>query len=177
MWSHYLIKSGYTKQALANIDKGFGILATILGIQIGVQWINRYNIASGFRLWAVLQGAMACLFMAHAYYGRNSEILFFASVSLNHLVGGIGNVTLVTYMSNLCKTKDQKDSLNYAMLTSIGSMGRMVVSYGACLVAASVSWPIFFLIAGLVCTPALLLACTRRPFQKRLVEPSESKIT
>ena len=52
MWSHYLIKSGYTKQALANVDKGVGILATILGIHIGVKWINRHSVASGFRFGA-----------------------------------------------------------------------------------------------------------------------------
>jgi PAT family beta-lactamase induction signal transducer AmpG len=167
MWSHYLIKAGYTKQAIANVDKGLGIIATIIGIRFGVAWIERKGIAHGFRFWAILQGLMACLFMAHAWHGRQNFALFCASVSLNHLVGGLGNVTIITYISNLCKASDKEGTLHYAMLSSLGSFGRTVVSYGACLVASSVSWPVFFLISALMCLPALAMSYIQWPFKKR----------
>jgi len=167
MWSHYLIKAGYTKHEIVTVDKGFGIIATIIGIRFGVAWINRKGIASGFRLWAVLQGFMAFLFVMHAWFGGTNFALFFSSVSFNHLVGGIGNVTIVTYLSNLCKTNDQRDTLHYAMLSSLGSLGRTVVSATACLTASVVSWPAFFMISALMCLPALILSCLNRPFHKR----------
>ncbi len=168
MWSHYFIKAGYTKQQIVTIDKGFGIVATIIGIRLGVAWIERKGLAHGFRLWAVLQGLMALLFVAHACFDRQHFGLFFASVSVNHLVGGMGNVTILTYLSQLCKGHDQQDTLRYAMVSSLGSFGRTVVSYFACLVADVVPfWWVFFAFSALMCWPAFILSFAQRPFKKR----------
>lgn len=167
MWSHYLIKAGYNKQEIFAVDKGLGIIATILGIRLGVFLIKHRGIAYGFRLWSLLQGLMALLFVFHAQYGGKNFELFFASVTLNHWVGGIGNITIVTYFSNLSKARDQRDTLHYAMLSSLGSLERTMVSWGACFVAEFVPWPTFFWIASLMCLPALVLACTKGPFKKR----------
>lgn len=170
MWSHYFIKVGYTKQQIVTIDKGFGIVATIIGIRLGVAWIERKGMANGFRLWAVLQGLMALLFVAHAYSGSQHFGLFFSSVSANHLVGGIGNVTILTYLSRLCKGHDQKDTLRYAMLSSCGSFGRTLVSYFSCVVADMIVpfWWFFFIISGFMCLPALGLSFSQKPFTKRI---------
>ncbi|MBM3632062.1 MAG: AmpG family muropeptide MFS transporter [Alphaproteobacteria bacterium] len=172
VWSHYFIKVGYTKQHIVTIDKGFGIIATIIGIRLGVAWIERKGLASGFRFWAILQGAMALLFVAHACFDRQHFGLFFASVSANHLVGGIGNVTILTYLSQLCKGSDQKDTLRYAMVSSLGSFGRTLVSYFSCIVADFIPfWWMFFVICALMCLPAFGLSYSQKPFKKRILNP------
>jgi PAT family beta-lactamase induction signal transducer AmpG len=167
LWSHYLIKVGYTKYELANVDKGLGIIATIIGIRFGIAIIARRGISGSFSVWAIAQGMMACLFMLHACYGSKSFPLFFASVFFNHLAGGLGNVTILTYMSNLCKANDHKGTIHFAMLSSFGALGRTIISSGTCFIASSVSWPTFFTLSALMCLPALLVSRTPWPFKKR----------
>ncbi len=167
LWSHYLIKVGYTKYQIANVDKGLGIIATIIGIRFGVAWIARKGIGRTFGLWAIVQALMACLFMVHAWYGSKSFALFFASVFFNHLAGGLGNIAILTYMSNLCKTHDHKGTVHFAMLSSFGAMGRTMISSATCFVASSVSWPTFFILSACMCLPALIISCTPWPFKKR----------
>ena len=169
MLPHYLIKMGYTKQQIVTIDKGFGIIATIMGIRLGVAWIERKGIAQGFRLWSLLQGLVAFLFVVHTCFGSQNFVWFFVSVSANHLVGGMGNAILLTYLSSLSKGEDQNDTLRYAMISSLGSFGRTLVSSFASIVANAVIplWWVFFVLSACMCLPALCLSSIKGPFKKR----------
>jgi hypothetical protein len=93
--------------------------------------------------------------------------LFVTATLSFHLIGGLGHMTMLAYLSDLSKGGSSNDDVHHAMLTSFGALGRTTVSWGCAYMASQLDWPNYFGWALLLCLPALLLTGTRWPFVRR----------
>ena len=148
LWAPFLLTLGYSKIHIAQVDKLIGISAMMLGGLLGGFLIAYWGLSRTLKIWGGLQTLGALLFLAQALVGQH-KALFMTSMIINHLAGGIGGTALITYMSCLCHAP--YTAIQYAALSSFGSLCRILVTVFSSWCADHLSWTSFFIL-GTVCS-------------------------
>jgi len=155
MTAAFVIKIGFTVVDYANIVKGVGLAATLIGGFVGGAVAARYSMVTCLWVGALLQMASNLAFAWLALVGTNHWALAAAIIAEN-FAGAIGTVIFVAYLSALCQSP-LHTATQFALLTALAAVGRTYLSAGAGVVAEAVGWPMFFVVSSLVAIPSLLL--------------------
>ena len=155
MTAAFVIKIGFTVVDYANIVKGVGLAATLIGGFAGGAMAARYSMVTCLWVGALLQMASNLSFAWLAVVGANHWALVVAIIAEN-FTGAIGTVIFVAYLSALCQSP-LHTATQFALLTALAAVGRTYLSAGAGVVAEAVGWPMFFVVSSLVAIPSLLL--------------------
>ena len=155
MTAAFVIKIGFTVVDYANIVKGVGLAATLIGGFAGGALAARYSMVTCLWVGALLQMASNLSFAWLALVGANHWALVVAIIAEN-FTGAIGTVIFVAYLSALCQSP-LHTATQFALLTALAAVGRTYLSAGAGVVAEAVGWPMFFVISSLVAIPSLVL--------------------
>ena len=150
----FYVKMGFSTLEIASISKLFGMAATILGGIVGGIVVNRFGIMKSLWICGVLQGLTTLVFVVQAYAGHNIYVLI-GCISLDNISGGMCVSAFVAYMSSLCNVA--YTATQYALLSSLMSFARDVCAATSGLVAALVSWDVFFIITSLMVLPGLFV--------------------
>ena len=154
MTNIFYVDLGFTKAQIGSISKIFGMISTIIGGIIGGIVVGRKGIKYTLVLTAILQGVTNLVYIWQAAIGNNIYMLT-ATICADSLAGGMATTAFVAYLSSLCNAA--YTATQYALLSSLMSLARDVVSSTSGYVAEAVSWPIFFLLSALLVLPALAL--------------------
>jgi PAT family beta-lactamase induction signal transducer AmpG len=154
MQTPFLLEIGFTKPEIANIVKGYGVAATILGGFVGGIIVARIGIMRGLLLCGVLMGVSNLVFVLLAQSGHDLGMLAIA-VSVEAITTGMGMTAFVAYMSSLCNVA--YTATQYALLTSLMAVGRTVLSSGSGWLAEQFGWTTFFVITTVAALPGLLI--------------------
>ena len=76
-------------------------------------------------------------------------------IFVENLSGGIGDVIFVAYLSSLCNFKFT--ATQYALLVSLSTIARSLISSPAGIVAQNYGWGNFFLLSIILGLPSLIL--------------------
>lgn len=155
MTAAFVIKLGFTGVDYANIVKGVGLAASLIGGFAGGALATRYSLVWCLWTGAVLQMISNLAFTWLAIMGHNYWALTVAII-LENFTGAIGTVIFVAYLSALCQSP-LHTATQFALLTALAAVGRTYLSAGAGIVAEWAGWPMFFVISALVAIPSLLL--------------------
>ena len=155
MTAPFVIDLGFSRTDYANIVKGVGLAATLIGGFAGGALAARYSLVSCLWVGALLQMASNLAFTWLALMGTNYWALTVAIIAEN-FTGAIGTVIFVAYLSALCKSP-LHTATQFALLTALAAVGRTYLSAGAGYVAEATGWPLFFIVSALVAAPSLLL--------------------
>lgn len=155
MTAPFVIDLGFTRTDYANIVKGVGLAATLIGGFAGGAVARALPLTTCLWLGAILQALSNLVFAWLALIGTNTWALTAAIISEN-FTGAIGTVIFVAYISALCKNP-LHTATQFALLTALAAVGRTYLSAGAGFVAEATGWPIFFILSALVALPSLLL--------------------
>jgi PAT family beta-lactamase induction signal transducer AmpG len=155
MTAAFVIKIGFTVVDYANIVKGVGLAATLIGGFAGGAMAARYSMVTCLWVGALLQMASNLAFAWLALVGANHWALVVAIIAEN-FTGAIGTVIFVAYLSALCQSP-LHTATQFALLTALAAVGRTYLSAGAGVVAEAVGWPMFFVVSSLVAIPSLVL--------------------
>ena len=149
------VDMGFTDEQIGWVSKTFGIIVTIVGALLGGVLVMRYGILSMLIVAAVLVVTTNLVFAWLSTLGP--EIVWLALViTADNLSGGIAGSTFIAYLSSL--TNRAYTATQYALFSSLmllpakfigGFSGKVVDEYG---------YILFFLYAGLLGIPAVLLA-------------------
>jgi PAT family beta-lactamase induction signal transducer AmpG len=154
MTTPFLIQIGFDKLEIAGIVKTFGLISTLLGIYLGAFYIKKYNIYKVL-FYAGLSSAIANLvFVLQFYQGHNIQTLMLV-ISVDNFAGGISSAALLAYVSQLCNR--EFTATQYAMLSSLATIGRTTLSSSAGFLAEKIGWVDFFVFSAILCLPALFL--------------------
>lgn len=145
---------GFTKAQIGYASKIYGMIATIIGGLIGGLVVGRKGLRYSLMLTGILQGLTNLVYIAQAYAGNNIYMLG-VTICADNLAGGMATTALVAYLSSLCSVA--YTATQYALLSSLMSITRDVVSSSSGYVAGQLSWPAFFLCSALLVLPALIL--------------------
>ena len=79
--------------------------------------------------------------MIQALVGYNIDV-FIITIGVENLTCGLGASAFIAYLSSLCSSPHT--ATHFALLSSFGSMARILLSAGAGYLADILSWPFFF---------------------------------
>jgi PAT family beta-lactamase induction signal transducer AmpG len=155
MTAPFVIDLGFSRTDYANIVKGLGLAATLVGGFAGGFVARAYPLATALWIGAFLQMASNLAFAWQAIVGLNYWALA-VSVTAENFTSAIGTVIFVAYLSALCQSP-LHTATQYALLTALAAIGRTYLSSGAGFMAESTGWAWFFGLSTLTALPSLVL--------------------
>jgi len=94
-----------------------------------------------------------------------------AVVGLENLTGGMGTAAFVALLMALCDRR--YTATQFALLTAVASLGRVVAGPPAGYLVELLGWPRFFALTFLIALPVLVILARRRTFIEALDRPRE----
>lgn len=170
----YLDFMGFSKTQVADVTKIFGFFMTILGSLVGGVMVVRYGVRKILLLGAVMTAATNLLFVLLAQYPPDIISLAIV-VSADNLSGGIANVALIAWLSSM--TSASFTATQYALFSSLMTLPGKFIGGFSGIVVAGYGYAEFFLIAGVMGVPAILLALYMIRHGKRLDQLAPPKDT
>lgn len=154
MTTPFLIRTvGFSQTEVGSVNKLFGAVATISGAMIGGAAVAKWGLRKPLFVFGGMAAVTNLLYASLAYTGK-SFVMLFCAVGLDNFAGGMGSAAFVAFLMSLCAAR--YSATQYALLTSISSVGGRVFSAFSGVMAASLGWGMFYLITAMLIVPALL---------------------
>ena len=155
MANPFYLDLGFSKTQIADVTKIFGFFMTIGGAALGGVLVLRYGLRRPLLLGAVLVASTNLLFALLAVMKPNLAMLALV-VSADNLSGGIASSVFIAYLSSL--TNQAYTATQYALFSSLMTLPAKVLGGFSGLMVDTHGYTVFFLYAGLLGVPAILLA-------------------
>lgn len=154
--SKFYVDMGFSNSEIAYITKGFGFFMTMAGLFVGGVIYYRIGTFKSLFLAGVLQILSNLMFL---WVANTNHDLFVLStvIAVENFTGAISNVVIVAYLSSLCNIA--YTATQYALLSSLSSMGRTIFSAPAGYLVSYFGWIKFFWITAIAGIPGIILLC------------------
>ena len=148
------ISLGFSLDEIAAMSKLVGMFATVAGALIGGLVTVRFGILRSLLLCGILQAVGNLAYVLQAQAGHRLAYLALC-VTAEQLTAAMAGTALIAYLSSLCSPAFT--ATQYALLSSLASVGRTLVASSSGVLAEGLGWVRFFLLTTIVTVPALLL--------------------
>ena len=151
----FLIRGpGFSIGEVGAINKGLGLMATIIGALYGGVMMARLGLYRSLMIFGILQAISNLSFMVLAYAGKVYSIMV-AAVAFENLAGGMGTAAFVAFLMALCDHR--YTATQFALLSALASLGRIFVGPPSGYLSHEVGWVVFFFVTFLAALPGLAL--------------------
>ena len=154
MANPFYLDLGFSKIEIANVTKVFGFFMTILGAGLGGIFVLRYGIYKPLLLGAILV-PITNLFFAWLAVSEPDLVNLAIVISVDNLSGGFATSAFIAYLSSLTNTT--YTATQYALFSSLMTLPAKIIGGFSGIVVEAAGYAYFFLYAGLLGAPALLL--------------------
>jgi PAT family beta-lactamase induction signal transducer AmpG len=154
MTTPFYLDIGFSKTEIGAVVKLFGFWATILGGLLGGVLMLRLGIYRSLWVFGILQALSTAGFAALAQIGASVPGLA-AVIAFENLSGGMGTAAYVAFMASL--TNKKFTATQYALLTSLMGIPRVIVAAPTGYMADFMGWEGFFVFCTLIAAPGLWL--------------------
>ncbi|MGV8074136.1 MAG: MFS transporter [Syntrophobacteraceae bacterium] len=168
MTTPFLLDLGFTRTDVGTVNKGFGLISTILGTLAGGGIIARLGINRSLWIFAFLQAGSNLAFTTLALLGKNYPMMV-ASVGVENICGGMGTAAFIAFMMSLCDKRFT--ATQYAMLTSFMAITRVLAGTPTGFMVHNMGWPMFYAVSVFGALPGILLLPRFAPWTPRLKLP------
>ncbi|MCX8027789.1 MAG: MFS transporter [Thermodesulfovibrionales bacterium] len=163
----FLIRAvGFTPTDVGAINKGFGLVSVIIGSLIGGAMMVRVRLFHALLLFGILQAFSNLSFILLDIFGKDYALMVFV-IAFENLAGGMGTSAFVALIMSLCNVRFS--ATQYALLSSLSSLGRVLIAPTSGFVVESIGWSGFFVMTFLISLPALFLILYMRQDIEKLV--------
>lgn len=154
MLSPFLLDTGFSREQLGVVNKGFGMAISILGGVLGGVLYAKWGMKKSLWCFGILQMLSNFVFVAQHYVGNKIWMLF-ASVGVENFCASLGSVAFVALLMSLC----QKGlaGTQYALLSSLFALTRILAAVPTGYLAKHFGWPGFFTLSAVLALPGLWL--------------------
>lgn len=165
----FLIRgAGFSPAEVGAVNKGVGLLATLIGGLAGGLLMSRIRLWTALLIFGVLQAITNLGFWYLAAYPATLAGMT-AVVLLENLAGGMGTAAFVALLMSLCDVRFT--ATQFALLSALASIGRVVVGPVAGITASDWGWAPFFLFSTAAALPGIAMLALIRD---RLAGPATS---
>ena len=154
MTTPFYLELGYSKTEIGAVVKLFGFWATLAGGTLGGVLILRIGLARALWIFGLGQMLSTLGFVALAYAGHDTLVLA-TVIALENFTGGLGTTAFVGFMGAL--TNRRFTATQYALLSSLMGIPRVLLSAPTGWLALSMGWGGFFALCTLIAIPGLML--------------------
>jgi PAT family beta-lactamase induction signal transducer AmpG len=163
MANPFYLDLGFSKTDIANITKIFGFFMTIAGAALGGLLVLRYGMLRPLLIGAILIMSTNLLFVWLAVSEPNLASLAVV-ISADNLGGGLATSAFIAYLSSLTNTA--YTATQYALFSSLMTLPAKFIGGFSGWVVDTTDYASFFLYAGLLGLPAILLVIYLMQHQK-----------
>ena len=154
MTTPFYLDLGYSKTEIGAVVKLFGFWATIAGGTLGGIWIMRIGLDRSLWLFGLGQMLSTLGFAFLAGIAPTTTALA-TVVALENFTAGLGTAAFVGFMAAL--TDKRFTATQYALLSSLMGVPRVLAAAPTGWMAASLGWAGFFVLCALIAIPGLIL--------------------
>ncbi len=154
MTTPFVLDLGFSKTELATVVKLFGMASMIAGGLVGGVLMLKIGIRRSLWAFGFLQAASLLVFAFLAQAGKVYSVIA-SAVSLENFSFGMGASAYAAYMAS--QTNKRFTALQLALLTSLASVPRVVMSAPTGYIAKDLGWTGFFVFCAVSAIPGLLL--------------------
>lgn len=158
----FYLDIGFTKTEIGTVVKVFGSWAMIVGAILGGVIMLRLGINRSLWIFGVLQALSTAGFALLARIGQSIPVLS-GVIAFENLSSGMGTAAFVAFMASI--TNKRFTATQYALLTSIMGMPRVVASAPTGFMAKHMGWEGFFIFCALIAIPGILLLLKFAPWK------------
>ncbi len=150
----FYLDLGFSKTEIGAVAKLFGFWATITGGLAGGVIMLRLGIWRSLWVFGILQAVSTTGFAVLAHVGHSLGMLAVAIAGEN-FCGGMGTAAYVAFMASI--TNKRFTATQYALLSSLMGIPRVLASAPTGYIAEWTGWPMFFLLCAGAAIPGLVL--------------------
>jgi MFS transporter, PAT family, beta-lactamase induction signal transducer AmpG len=151
----FLIRSlEFTPTDIGLITKGVGLAATLLGVFVAGVMMLRMNLFNALIIFGVLQALANFTFMLLAIVGKNYSLMA-AAIFIENFCAGLGTAAFVAFIMSLCDHRFT--ATQFALLSALSSVGRVVVGPLAAMMVSYVGWVQFYFWTVLIAIPGIII--------------------
>lgn len=154
MTTPFYLQIGFTKTQIGATVKVFGIWSIIVGGLVGGAAMLRIGLKRALWAFGVLQAVTILGFAWLARVGADAFALA-GVVTLENFTAGMGTAAYTAFMA--AQTNRRFTATQYALMSSLMSLPRTILSAPTGYIAKNVGWEMFFVICTLCAIPGLLL--------------------
>jgi PAT family beta-lactamase induction signal transducer AmpG len=154
MANPFYLDLGFSKTDIANITKIFGFFMTIAGAALGGMLVIRYGILRPLLAGAILVASTNLLFVWLSMSEPDMVALAIV-ISADNLSGGLASSAFIAYLSSL--VNQSYTATQYALFSSLMTLPAKFLGGFSGIVVDTAGYASFFLYAGLLGIPAILL--------------------
>ncbi len=161
MTAPFYVDLNYTKTEVGTVVKLFGFWAIIGGSFLGGIIMLRIGISRSLWIFGVLQAVSTAGFAFLSLIGHHVAALA-AVIAFENLSAGMGTAAYAGFMASI--TNKKFTATQYALLTSLMGVPRVVASAGTGFLAKNFGWTSFFIFCTLIAIPGMLLLLKFAPW-------------
>ena len=150
----FYLDVGFSRTEIGAVVKLFGFWATVAGGLMGGIWMIRIGIGKSLWLFGVLQAISTAGFILLSVLGANVVALS-AVIAFENFTSGMSTSAFAAFMASI--THKRFTATQYALLTSLMGIPRVVASAPTGFLAKMMGWNWFFASCALAAVPGLLL--------------------
>jgi PAT family beta-lactamase induction signal transducer AmpG len=154
MTTPFYLDVGFSKSEIGAVVKLFGFWATVIGGLAGGIMMIRLGINRSLWIFGFLQALSTAGFALLASVGYSVALLS-AVIAFENLSSGMGTAAYAAFMASI--TNKRFTATQYALLTSLMGVPRVLASAPTGFLAKNIGWESFFIFCALVAIPGMLL--------------------
>lgn len=154
MATPFYLKTGFTPAEIGAIAKTFGFFSLLGGLFLGGVLILKWGIERCLWIFGILQALSTAGFAVLSQTGPSLGVLTWV-IAFEDLSGGMGTAAFTAFMA--AQTNRRFTATQYALLSSLMGVPRVVFSSFTGVMAEHLGWYMFFITCTLMSIPGLLL--------------------
>jgi len=171
MTTPFYLDIGFSKSEIGAVVKLFGFWATIAGGLAGGITMIRLGINRSLWIFGFLQSVSTAGFALLANVGYSIPLLS-AVIAFENLSSGMGTAAYVAFMASI--TNKKFTATQYALLTSLMGIPRVLASAPTGFLVKNVGWETFFIFCALIAIPGMLLLLKFAPWNEEASAGAET---
>jgi PAT family beta-lactamase induction signal transducer AmpG len=154
MLSPFYVQMGYTNEDIALIAKTFGLTAALVGLFVGGVIVYALGVFRSLWIFGIMQSLSTGLFALITFTGPEKWALA-VTVLFEDISSGMGSAAFITYLATI--TNKKYTATQYAILSSIATVGRNFFSGFSGNMVKALGWAPFFYTCALIAIPGLIM--------------------
>lgn len=154
MLSPYYVQMGFTNEDIGLIAKTFGLTAALIGLFIGGAVVYSLGVIRSLWVFGIMQALSTGLFALIAFTGPEKWALA-VTVLFEDISAGMGSAAFITYLATV--TNKKYSGTQYAILSSIATLGRNFLSGFSGDMVKYLGWVPFFYTCAAIAIPGMVM--------------------
>jgi PAT family beta-lactamase induction signal transducer AmpG len=168
MLNPYYVQMGFSNADIGLIAKTFGLVSSLVGLFIGSTFMYYIGIFRSLWIFGILQALSTGTFALLTFTGPQNWALAL-TVCFEDITSGMGTAAFIAFISAV--TNKRYTATQYAILSSIATLGRNFFSGFSGDMVKGLGWANFYYACALIAIPGILMLFFMRKYQ----QPTKSK--